>query len=145
MPTARMNPHSISGLSGFIRAYLPGATPEAYPFLAKLVDYGIVYNRAFVAPKKQYRAPNEMERVALADLAENLAVLPKDSDAEALQNLVYAVGKRHPFAPLKAWFDCLYQVLLGQVEGPRFGGFIALYGIDRTVALIETALARESV
>jgi lysyl-tRNA synthetase class 1 len=67
---------------------------------------------------------------------------PGNNEAERLQNLVYAVGKRHPFSPLKSWFDCLYQVLLGQTEGPRFGGFIALYGVERTVALIEGALAR---
>jgi lysyl-tRNA synthetase class 1 len=33
-------------------------------------------------------------------------------------------------------------VLLGQQEGPRFGQFIALYGVAETVALIETALSR---
>ena len=62
--------------------------------------------------------------------------------AAAIQTIVYEVGKRHPFPELHAWFDCLYQVLLGQLEGPRFGGFIALYGIDETVALIEAALSR---
>jgi lysyl-tRNA synthetase class 1 len=41
---------------------------------------------------------------------------------------------------LKDWFGCLYQVLLGQQEGPRFGGFVALYGIRESVALIEAAL-----
>ena len=51
-------------------------------------------------------------------------------------------GKRHPFPELRAWFGCLYQVLLGQQEGPRFGQFIALYGIAETIALIETSLAR---
>ena len=40
---------------------------------------------------------------------------------------LYEIGKRHPFSELRAWFGCLYQVLLGQPEGPRFGGFIALY------------------
>jgi lysyl-tRNA synthetase class 1 len=64
-----------------------------------------------------------------------------DSSAEAIQDEVYAVGKRHPFPSLKAWFMCLYQVLLGQAEGPRFGGFVALYGIGETVGLIETRLA----
>ena len=53
---------------------------------------------------------------------------------------MYEVGKRHPFAELRAWFGCLYQVLLGQQEGPRFGGFVALYGIQETIALIEAAL-----
>ena len=64
------------------------------------------------------------------------------ADAEAIQTAVYEVGKRHPFPELRAWFGCLYQVLLGQQEGPRFGGFVALYGIAETVALIESALAR---
>ena len=51
---------------------------------------------------------------------------------------MFEVGKRHAFAELRAWFGCLYQVLLGQAEGPRFGGFVALYGVTETVALIET-------
>jgi lysyl-tRNA synthetase class 1 len=59
--------------------------------------------------------------------------------------MVDEVGKRHPFKALKNWFGCLYQVLLGQQEGPRFGGFVALYGIGETVALIEAQLARPSL
>jgi lysyl-tRNA synthetase class 1 len=141
-----INADSAEMLWGFIRAYLPGASPETSPFLAKLVDYAVVYNRDFVAPKKQFRAPTEVERAGLEDLAaslgQSLDEYPGATQAEKLQNLVYAVGKRHPFAPLKTWFDCLYQVLLGQIEGPRFGGFIALYGIERTQALIATSLAR---
>jgi len=70
--------------------------------------------------------------------------LPEGADPEAIQNVVYEVGKRHPFAELKAWFSCLYQVLLGQAEGPRFGGFIALYGIGETIALIDKTLARHA-
>jgi lysyl-tRNA synthetase class 1 len=70
--------------------------------------------------------------------------MPADSTAEAIQDEVYAVGKRHPFPSLKAWFMCLYQVLLGQQEGPRFGGFVALYGMSETVALIETRLAQDA-
>jgi lysyl-tRNA synthetase class 1 len=127
----------------FIRRYLPGATPQGYPFLARLVDHAIAYYRDFVASKKRFRQPSDVERGALFDLGGSLRQLPDGADAEAIQNLVYAVGKRHPFTPLKAWFDCLYQVLLGQMEGPRFGGFIALYGIERTVKLIEGALSRE--
>ena len=141
-----INADSPEMLWGFIRAYIPGATPEASPFLAKLVDYAIAYNRDFVAPTKQYRAPTDLERTGLADLAARLAgplaEYPGETQAERLQNMVYAVGKENKFTPLKAWFDCLYQVLLGQTEGPRFGGFIALYGIERTIALIEAALSR---
>jgi lysyl-tRNA synthetase class 1 len=137
-----INADSPEMLWGFIRAYQPGATPESAPFLAKLVDYAIAYNRDFVAPKKVFRSATDLERAALQDLAQSLREMPANVTAEDLQNLVYAVGKRHPFSPLKAWFDCLYQVLLGQVEGPRFGGFIALYGVERTIALIEVSLRR---
>ena len=142
-----INADSPEMLWGFINAYIPGADAESDPFLARLVHHAIAYNRDFVAPAKQYRAPTDVERGALTDLAESLksneqATFPGETPAEKLQNLVYAVGKRHPFAPLKSWFDCLYQVLLGTVEGPRFGGFIALYGVERTIALIETSLHR---
>jgi len=127
-------------LWGFIRRYLPDASPESTPFLAKLVDHAIVYYRDFVRPAKQYRAPDETERAALADLAETLRGLDVFADAETIQGVVYEVGKRHPFPELRAWFGCLYQVLLGQNEGPRFGGFAALYGLTETIALIDGAL-----
>ncbi len=145
-----INADSPEMLWGFINAYIPGADAQNHPFLARLVHHAIAYNRDFVAPKKQFRAPTAVERGALTDLAESLkdsaqAHYPGESLAEQLQNLVYAVGKRHPFAPLKSWFDCLYQVLLGTMEGPRFGGFIALYGVARTITLIETTLAKGEI
>jgi lysyl-tRNA synthetase class 1 len=129
-------------LWGFIRAYKPEASPDTAPYLARLVDHAVRYYQDFVRPAKRYRMPSETERAALADLAASLAVLPEGADAEAIQSLVYEVGKRHPFASLRDWFGCLYQVLLGQAEGPRFGGFVALYGVGPTIALIEAGLAR---
>ena len=39
------------------------------------------------------------------------------------------------------FFAGLYQILLGQEKGPRFGSFVALYGVAETRALIEKALA----
>jgi lysyl-tRNA synthetase class 1 len=128
-------------LWGFIRRYSPAATPEDMPLLARLVDYALAYYRDFVRPTKSFRQPDDIERAALADLADGLRRLPPDSPAETIQDLLYEVGKRHPFGELRAWFGCLYQVLLGQQEGPRFGQFIALYGIPETIALIEHALA----
>ena len=67
------------------------------------------------------------------------------ADAEALQNQVYEVGKRHAFADLRAFFQALYEILLGQSQGPRFGGFVALYGVKETGALIKRALAGEDL
>ncbi len=129
-------------LWGFIRRYSPGATPEALPFLARLVDGAVAYYADFVRPTKSFREPDETERAALADLAATLRAMPADASAEDLQNALYDIGKRHSFPELRAWFGCLYQVLLGQSEGPRFGQFIALYGVAETIRLIEDALSR---
>ena len=137
-----VNAETPAILWGFIRRYSPGASPETMPFLDKLVDHAIAYYRDFVRPQKHYRQPTDVERAALADLAETLKGLDRGADAEAIQTIVYEVGKRHPFPELRAWFGCLYQVLLGQQEGPRFGGFVAVYGIEETIALIEAALSR---
>jgi lysyl-tRNA synthetase, class I len=111
--------------------------------LARLAEHAVAYYRDFVAPRRRHRAPTPVERAALEDLLHALRALPADADAEAIQALLYEIGKRHPFPALRDWFSCLYQVLLGQPEGPRFGGFVALYGIPGTVGLIESALARE--
>jgi len=102
--------------------------------------------------------PSEAEREALAtlmaslrDRATDLEAMPPEDRAKAIQDLVYDAGRRAPFLQVnkdgsvgvsRAWFNALYQVLLGQEEGPRFGGFVALYGIAGTIGLIETALAR---
>jgi lysyl-tRNA synthetase class 1 len=131
-------------LWGFLRRYSPEAGPETQPLLARLVDHAIAYFRDFVRPTRQFRAPTGQERAALEDLAGRLAALPPDADAETVQNIVFAVGREHGFAELRAWFGCLYQVLLGQAEGPRFGGFAVLYGVPETIDLIRGALARSS-
>jgi lysyl-tRNA synthetase, class I len=139
-----VNADSPEILWGFIRRYAPGASAETEPLLARLVDHAIAYYRDFVRPAKHYRDPDPIERAALEDLADALARLPTEATAETIQNVVFEVGKRHDFTELRLWFACLYQVLLGQQEGPRFGGFVALYGIAETIALIRTALTRQA-
>ncbi len=129
----------------FISRYRPDANPETAPILDSLVGYAITYYREFVKPAKSYRKATEDERQALVDLAERLRALPADADAEALQNEVYAVGKRDAFPDLKDWFKALYEILLGQSQGPRMGSFIALYGKDETLALIDRAIKGEDL
>ncbi|MDH3195949.1 MAG: lysine--tRNA ligase, partial [Hyphomicrobiales bacterium] len=121
------------------------ATPQNQPKLDELVGYAIRYYHDFVLPAKTFRAPSETERAAFADLDRRLAALPAGAEAETIQNEVYAVGKAHDFEPLRDWFTAIYQVLLGQDQGPRFGSFVALYGVAETRALIEKALAGELV
>ncbi len=81
------------------------------------------------------------EAAALRDLDQELAQLPADAEPQAIQHLVFEVGKRHPFDNLRAWFQALYETLLGSSQGPRMGSFIALYGIDNSRRLIAEALA----
>ncbi len=127
-------------LWGFIRRYMPDATPEGHPLLDELVGYAIRYFHDFVKPAKRYRSPTDKERAALADLEARLGELPDKVLAEEIQAQVYAVGKEHGFEPLRDWFSALYEVLLGQTQGPRFGSFVELYGIPETRALIGRAL-----
>jgi lysyl-tRNA synthetase class 1 len=130
-------------LWGFLERYIPGATPASEPVLDQLAGYAINYYEDFVKPAKTFRAPNDQEREAMTALVAKLKALPADTDAEAIQNEVFEVGKDAGFEPLRAWFSALYEVLLGQSQGPRFGSFTAIFGVDRTVALIERALAGE--
>ena len=136
-----VNADTSDMLWGFLQRYSPNSKPGANPFLDALVAHAVKYYQDFVRPHKRFRDATPLEREALQDLENELAQAP-GATAEALQDIVYAVGNRHPFPALKDWFACLYQVLLGQTEGPRFGGFIALYGIEETRALITQSLAR---
>jgi len=102
--------------------------------------HAVRYYNDFVKPHKVFRAPSDLEREAMQDLRDQLAAWDGGLDAEALQTMVFAVGKER-FEPLRDWFTALYEVLLGASQGPRFGGFIALYGVDETIALIDEALA----
>ncbi|MDB6453774.1 lysine--tRNA ligase [Falsirhodobacter sp. 20TX0035] len=132
-----------AGLWGFIRRYAPDASPEGNPDLDQAAEFAVRYFNDFVAPKRQFRLPTEQERTAMEDLLARLKTWDGPMEDEALQTMVFAVGKEHGFEPLRDWFKALYEVLLGASEGPRFGGFIALYGVDETVALIESALRGE--
>ncbi|MCA0850628.1 lysine--tRNA ligase [Salipiger thiooxidans] len=126
---------------GFIRRYAPEASPASHPDMDDAAGFAVRYYNDFVKPTKSFRAPDEIERAAMEDLAARLRAYDGPADDEALQTLVFAVGKEHGFENLRDWFKALYEVLLGQSQGPRFGGFIALYGVDETVALIEQGLA----
>jgi lysyl-tRNA synthetase class 1 len=150
------NAENAETLWGFIRRYRPGVTPQTHPKLNELVEYAIHYFRDFVLPEKKFRHPSEPERAALIDLRDALAQLEGSASAEEIQNVVYEVGRREPFLDHKKkakdgkpgvsldWFNMLYQVLLGQEKGPRFGSFVAVYGLQNTIDMIDGALARSA-
>ena len=152
-------------LWGFINKYAPDATPESHPGMDAAAEHAVRYFQDFVKPTKTFRGPTDQERAALADLGKALKdegfaldlisrknemvgsgdPLPEAdyADEEFLQSIVFAVGKLHGFEPLRDWFKAIYEVLLGASQGPRFGGFMALYGVQETAALIDKALAGE--
>ena len=151
-----LNLASVSGAKdketmwAFIRRYAPEATPETAPALDQAAGFAVRYFNDFVAPTRTFRLPSDQERAAMEDLLGRLKALPDQpleeifpevDPGEGLQTIVFAVGRDHGFEPLRDWFTALYEVLLGQSQGPRFGGFIALYGVKESIALIEKALA----
>jgi lysyl-tRNA synthetase class 1 len=146
-------------LWGFLRRYAPDVSPQNHPRLDKLIGYAVRYFRDFVRPAKSYRIADEVEREALEKLSAMLAELPAGASAENIQTAIYDVARPIPrYQDLKAkgatperpgvsndWFNMLYQILLGESRGPRFGSFVALYGIAETRKLIADALTGELV
>jgi lysyl-tRNA synthetase class 1 len=131
----------------YISRFVPGATPESAPLLDRLVKHAIVYYEDFVKPAKVYRGIEASERPAFQDLHDALAGYKEAPTPEGLQSVVYEIGKRYPeiFVSLRDWFKALYQVLLGQEQGPRMGTFVALYGIAESIVLLDKALAGEDL
>ena len=169
-----LNLASVSGAEdkeamwGFIQRYAPEASAETHPDMDAAAGFAVQYYRDHVKPHKTFRLPDAKEQAALKDLIDALrdpatalaAIAQKNeeagksdeplpdvdySDDEFLQSVVFAIGKNHGFEPLRSWFSCLYEVLLGASQGPRFGGFIALYGLEESIALIEAGIRGDLV
>ncbi len=143
-------------LWGFIRQYAPGADPATHPRLDQMAGYAVRYFRDFVKTEKKYRMPDEAERVALTDLMRKLddVAAAGITDPVEIQNAVLEIGRRDPYrTPNKdggfnvggSWFSMLYQILLGEEKGPRFGSFAAIYGVANTRALIAKALSGDLI
>ena len=128
-------------LWGYLNQYAEGVSAKTHPQLARLVEYAVVYYQDRIKPYKHRRAPNAGEKQALENLCLGLRALALDAPIEEIQSVVFAAGTDANYENLRDWFRCLYQVLLGQDEGPRMGSFIKLYGINETCDLIELAIS----
>jgi lysyl-tRNA synthetase class 1 len=151
------NAESKDVLWAFLQRYAPGVSPATHARLDAMVGYAIRYFRDFVKPAKVYFAPTAEERAALEKLSNALGALPSGADAAVIQEAVYDVGRALPtYQDFKAkgatpdrpgvsleWFNTLYRILLGEQRGPRFGSFVAIYGIEETRSLIAKALSGE--
>ena len=121
---------------GFVKKYTADAVNNKY--LAKVIPLTVKYYQNIVKPNKKYKTPSKKEFLALDALKQALSNLKNSqTDSEQIQAEIYRIGREFSFDPMRDWFTALYQVLLGTSQGPRFGSFIALYGVDNTIRLIE--------
>ena len=132
-------------LWGFIKGYMGDISEDAEVYINQLLGYALSYFNDFVLPKKSYREASEKEIGYLEELVSRFSKLDKNSEAETIQTIVYDIGKEAEYENLRDWFMALYQILLGQEQGPRFGSFVALYGIDKTCELINRAIKKELI
>ncbi|MFP6779391.1 MAG: lysine--tRNA ligase [Alphaproteobacteria bacterium] len=136
------NANSSEILWGFIAKYT-NDNNKSDPLMNNLIEKALQYYKDFIAPNKKYKKPNENEIIALQSLNKRLIKLNNSSDSEEIQSEVYETGKEHNYEELKEWFSTLYEILLGQTQGPRIGSFIALYGCNETIELINKAIKGE--
>ena len=131
-------------LWGFIKRYAPDASPIDNPTLDRLAGFAVRYYEDFVKPSKVYREPTDQEFKALKDLASELDSIPEaqSKDSEVLQTLIFSIGKKYDFENLRDWFRAIYEVCLGQSQGPRFGSFVSIFGTRETSNLIIESLSR---
>ena len=91
-----------------------------------------------VKPNKKYRKPNEKEKKALLDLVKRLKDCKDQMDPEAIQTIVYSVGKDNGYQEnLRDWFKAIYEIIFGDPDGPRMGFFISFFGIKESIELIN--------
>ena len=130
-------------LWGFLKRYTDDADPDSHPFLDSLIGYALRYYQDFVLPAKEYRMPDDRERAGLEDLVRRLENMPEESSAEDIQTEVFSAGKENGYdkKELRQWFQAIYEVCLGQSQGPRFGSFVELYGVKETIDLLRDALS----
>ena len=126
----------------YLGNYIDHPDPAAHPKLDALVSNALAYNRDFIAPTLQKRAPTSQEAAALKTLDHALSIMDPDTPAEDIQTVVYEIGRDETFGfeSLRDWFRALYETLLGSAQGPRMGSFIALFGVANTRVLIDSAL-----
>ncbi|GAB5389605.1 MAG: lysine--tRNA ligase [Alphaproteobacteria bacterium] len=130
-------------LWGYVQRDLAEAEPDNAPMLDALIGHAVAYYQDFVKPTKKYRAATGNEADALRYLADALRDMDADADGAAIMDKVYEAGRENGYdkSTMRDWFKAIYEVLLGQSQGPRFGTFAHLYGREETIALIEQGLS----
>ena len=78
---------------------------------------------------------------SLEDLIKRLENCENQMDPEAIQTIVYSVGKDNGYKEnLRDWFKAIYEIIFGDQDGPRMGFFISFFGIKETIELINKSI-----
>jgi len=128
---------------GFLQEYFEDISEDSKKYIDQLVTFALEFYKDFVLPTKKYRKPNSSEIKHLQSLKERLSLMYEEKDPENIQTVIYDIGKESEYDSLKDWFSALYEILLGQSQGPRLGSFIILYGVEEIVKLIDKAIKGE--
>ena len=122
----------------FIKKNKKDIKVSAHPILDSLVGYALKYFEEVVRPNKKYRKPNDQEKKALQDLVKRLKDCKEQMDPEAIQTIVYSVGKDNGYKEnLREWFKAIYEIIFGDQDGPRMGFFISFFGVKESIELIN--------
>jgi lysyl-tRNA synthetase class 1 len=122
----------------FINRFHQNVNPESNPILDSLTKHAIKFFKDKLKPKKIYKKPNEKEKKALMKLAQSIEKINDNTSPEEIQTVVYSVGKENGYEKnLRDWFKLIYQVLFGDLDGPRMGFFISFFGVQETIKLIK--------
>ena len=122
----------------FVKKYKRNIQVLDHPILDSLMDYALKYFTDIVKPNKKYRKPNEKEKKALQDLVNRLKDCKDQMDPEAIQTIVYSVGKDNGYQDnLRDWFKAIYEIIFGDQDGPRMGFFISFFGTKESIELIN--------
>ena len=125
----------------FIKKYNEKINISDHPVLDSLMEYALKYFNEIVKPNKKYRKPTDKEKIALKDLSKRLKDCESNPDPEAIQTIVYSVGKDNGYQDnLREWFKAIYEILFGDQDGPRMGFFISFFGIEETIKLINECI-----
>ena len=122
----------------FINRFHKNVSPENNPILDNLTENAIKFFKNKLKPKKVYKKPNVSEKQALKNLALQIEKINQNALPEEIQTIVYTVGKENGYEKnLRDWFKLIYQVLFGDIDGPRMGFFISFFGVQETIKLIK--------
>jgi len=130
---------------GFLKEYDQSLNSKNNPLLDNLIQYAINYYIDFIIPRKKYLLVKKNTKKVFEDLLNLLENMNEASTSEEIQTEIYEIGKKHDFLTLRDFFKLIYQVLLGQEQGPRLGSFIKLYGKKNTCLLLEKVLKGENI